>query len=171
MFQKKILIISTSIAVALTVADQASADVTIIHNADGGTQVQAGKVKISTGANGGSQLETGQVRLSNDEAFLVSRRSKYRRYGKPTIPTVKIPIGKEPSIPVVRSPSLKIPTIPSTATRVPTVIQRNETYGNGNVYSTRTSTRSSNGSSSSSQSTVIRGDGHAHTNSNHDSDD
>jgi hypothetical protein len=161
MFQKKILIISTSIAVALTVASQANADVTIIHNADGSTNLQAGKVKISTDANGGSQVETGNIQLSADDAFLVSRRSKYRRYGKPVI---KAPNTKIPSIPVVRSPNLKIPAIP-------TVIQRNETYGNGNVYSTRTSTRTSNGSSSSSQSTVIRGDGHSHTNSNHDSDD
>jgi hypothetical protein len=169
MFQKKILIISASIAVSLTVASQANADVTIIHNADGGTNLQAGKVKISNDAYGGSQVETGNVRLSNDDAFLVSRRSKYRRYGKPGIPTVKVPNTKIPSIPVVRSPNFKIPSIPTSG--VPTVIQRNETYGNGNVYSTRTSTRTSNGSSSNSQSTVIRGDGHSHTNSNHDSDD
>jgi hypothetical protein len=171
MFQKKMLIISTSIAVALTVAGQANADVTIIHDADGGTQVQAGKVKVSTGVNGGSQVETGQIRLSTDEAFLVSRRSKYRRYGKPAIPTVKVPNAKIPPIPVVRSPGFKIPPISTTTTKVPTVIQRNETYSNGGVYSTRTTTRTSNGSSSNSQTTVIRGDGHSHTNSNHDSDD
>jgi hypothetical protein len=169
MFQKKMLMISTSIAIALTVAGQANADVTIIHDADGGTQVQAGKVKISTDAYGGSQVETGNIRLSNDDAFLVSRRSKYRRSGKPAIPTVKVPNVKIPPIPIVRSPGLKIPSIPTT--RVPTVIQRNETYGNNSVYSTQTSTRTSNGSSRNSQSTVIRGDGHSHTNSNHDSDD
>jgi hypothetical protein len=169
MFQKKILIISASIAVSLTVASQANADVTIIHNADGSTNLQAGKVKISTGAYGGSQVETGNIRLSNDDALLVSRRYKPRRYGKPAIPTVKAPNTKIPSIPLVRSPNLKIPAIPTV--RVPTVIQRNETYSNGSVYSNRTSTRSSNGSSSNSQSTVIRGNGHSHTNSNHDSDD
>jgi hypothetical protein len=169
MFQKKILIISASIAVSLTAASQANADVTIIHNADGSTNLQAGKVKISTGAYGGAQVETGNIQLSNDESFLVSRRSKYRRSGKPTIPTVKVPNAKIPPVPVVRVPGLKIPSIPTTG--VPTVIQRNKTYGNGSVYSTQTSTRTSNGSSSNSQSTVIRGDGHSHTNSNHDSDD
>jgi hypothetical protein len=169
MFQKKMLIISVSIAVSLTAASQANADVAIIHNADGSTSLQAGKVRISTGAGGDSQVETGNVQLSNGEAFLVSRRSKYRRYGKPAIPVVKVPNTKIPPIPVVRVPGLKIPSIPTTG--VPTVIQRNETYGNGSVYSTQTSTRTSNGSSSNSQSTVIRGDGHSHTNSNHDSDD
>jgi hypothetical protein len=169
MFQKKMLIISTSVAVALTVAGQANADVTIIQGADGSTQVQAGKVKVSTSAYDGSQVETGNIRLSTDEAFLVSRRSKYRRNGKPAIPTVKAPNTKIPSIPVVKSPNTKIPAIPTAG--VPTVIQRNETYNNGSVYSTRTSTRSSNGSSSNSQSTVIRGNGQSHTNSNHDSDD
>ncbi len=171
MFQKKILIISTSIAVALAVASQANADVTIIHNADGSTNLQAGKVKISTGSYDGSQIETGNIRLSTDDAFFVSRRYKPRRYSKPVIPTVKIkvPNTKTPSIPVVRSPNFKIPAIPNVG--VPTVIQRNETYSNGSVYSNRTSTRSSSGSSSNSQSTVIRGNGHSHTNSNHDSDD
>jgi hypothetical protein len=169
MFQKKILIISTSIAVALTVASQASADVNIIHNADGGTDVQAGNVKVSVGGYGGDQVETGGTRLSTTDAFLVSRRSR-RRYGKPiVIPSVKTPNIRIPSVPVVRTPNSKIPSIP--IVRVPTVIQRTETYGNGSVYSTRTSTRSSNGSSSNSQSTVIRGDGHSNTNSNHDSDD
>jgi hypothetical protein len=169
MFQKKMLIFSTSIVVSLAVASQANADVTIIHNADGSTNLQAGKVKVSAGAYSGSQVETGNIQLSTDDAFLVSRRYKLRRYGKPAIPTVKVPNTKIPSIPVVRSPNLKIPAIPTAG--VPTVIQRNETYGNGSVYSTRTSTRTSNGSSSNSQSTVIRGNGHSNTNSNHDSDD
>ena len=170
MFQKRMLMISTSIAVVVTVASQASADVTIIHNADGGTQVQAGKVRVSTGADGGAQVETDRIRLSNDSSFFVSRRYKPRRSGKPTIPTVKFPNTKIPSIPVVRSPNLRIPAIPTTA-GVPTVIQRNDTYNRGGVYSTRTSTRSSNGSSSNSQSTVIRGNGQSHTNSNDDFDD
>lgn len=170
MFQKKMLIISTSIAVVLTVAGQANADVTIIHDADGGTQVQAGKVKVSTSSYSGSQVETGNIRLStDDDSFLVSRRSKYRRYGKPAIPTVKVPNAKIPAIPVVKSPKPKIPVTPTAQT----IIQRNETYGssNGGVYSTQTSTRTSNGSSNNSQSTVIRGNGQSHTNSNHDSDD
>ncbi len=169
MFRKKILIAGSSIAVALVVASQANADVAIIHNADGSTNLQAGKVKIFTGANGGSQIETGNIQLSNDDAFLVSRRSKYRRGSKiPNTPAVKVPNTKIPSIPIVRSPNLKIPAIPTART---TVIQRNESSGNGSVYSSRTSTRSSSGSSSNSQSTVIRGNGQSHTNSNNDLDD
>jgi hypothetical protein len=169
MSQKKILVFGTSLAVLLIVASRSNADVTIIHNADGGTDLQAGNVKISTGAHSGAQVETGRSQLSTDDSFLVSRRYKYRRYSKPAISTVKIPNTKIPSVPIVRSPGLKIPDVPTVG--VPTVIQRNETYSNGSIYSTRTSTRSSNGSSSNSQSTIIRGNGQSHTNSNHDSDD
>lgn len=165
MSQGKIMVVTTSIAIMLMVANRATADVTIIHNVDGSTELQAGNVKVSTGA----QIEPGRVKLSTDDSLLVSRRYKYRRYSKPAISTVKVPNTKIPSIPIVRSPTLRIPVIPPAG--APTVIQRNETYSNSSVYSTRTSTRSSNGSSSNSQSTVIRGNGQSHTNSNHDSDD
>jgi hypothetical protein len=169
MFQNKMLIISTSIIVAMTGASQANADVTIIHSADGSTQVQAGNVKISTSDYDGAQVETGQLRSSTNNAFLVSRRYKPRRYKKPiVIPTVRVPNTKIPAIPVVRNQNLRIPSIPTV--RIPSVIQRTETSGNGDVYSTRTTTRSSSGGSSNSQSTIIRGNGQSTTNSSNDSD-
>jgi hypothetical protein len=183
MLHKKILIISTSIAFAMTVASQSNADVKIIHNTDDVTNLQAGKVKISINSYGATQVETGRIRLSTDNSVLASRRYKPRRYGKP-FPVVKPPNVKIPAIPVVKSPNLKIPAIPvvkspnlkipgTTAGTSTTVIQRSETYTNagGSVQTNRTTTRSSNGSSSNSQSNVIRGDGQSHTNSNHDSDD
>ena len=159
MFQKKILIISTSIAVALTVAGQANAEVTIIHDADGGTQVQAGRVKIST-VNGETQIQTGGSIRFPEQAELTargnSRRYSNRRYTKPAVGNIQV------KIPNVKIKPIYVPNVSG-----PTVIR---STGTGSVYSSQTS-RSSNGGNSNSQTTVIRGDGHNNTNSNHDSDD
>jgi hypothetical protein len=159
MFEKKMLIISTSIAVSLTIVGQANADVTIIHGADGGTEVQAGRVKISTG-DGGTQLQTGGSLRLPEQAELTargnSRKYRNRRYTKPAVGNIQV------KIPDVRIKPIYVPNVSG-----PTVIR--STGGQGGVYSSQTN-RSSNGSSSNSQTTVIRGDGHSNTNSNHDSD-
>lgn len=158
MFQKKMLIISTSIAVAMTVAGQANADVTIIHDADGGTQVQAGRLKISTGS-AGTQIQTsGSLRLPEQPELTArgnSRRYRNRRYTKPAVGSIQV------KIPEINVKPIRVPSSISG----PTVIRST----GGGVYSSQTS-RSSNGSSSNSQTTIIRGDGHSNTNTNNDSD-
>lgn len=150
MFQKRMLIISTSIAIA--VAGQANADVTIIHDADGNTQVQAGRVKVSTGNS--TQIQTGgsfRVPEHSELARSNYRRYRSRRYSKPAFGNTQLPI-----------PSAKINPI-----YLPSV-NRSRVLRGGDVYSRQTS-RTSHGSSNS-QTTVIRGDGHSNTSSNHDSD-
>lgn len=146
MLQKKMLIISTSIVIA--VAGQANADVTIIHSADGGTQVQAGRVKISTD-NAGIQLQTGgSLRLPEHSELTArgnSRKYRSRRYTKPAVGSIQV------KIPSITVKPVYVPNRPA--------VIRSDQSG---VYSSQTNSRS--------QTTVIRGDGHSHTNSNHDSD-